>query len=397
MSGAPFILVLNSGSSSLKFSAYARANLQPLLNGAASQLNTPNAELTFAAQPTSIAIPDANHQQALVEILKRLPASGLATEHLAAVGHRVVHGGEKFHQSVLINDQALTAIRACCELAPLHNPANLMGIEAIAQLCPSVPQIAVFDTAFHQTLPAKAYLYGVPFHLYQEFGVRRYGFHGTSHRYVAQRAVDQLALAALDHQLLIAHLGNGCSATAVVNGESVDTTMGLTPLEGTLMGTRSGDVDPGLHQYLQHKLGWDLGQITDMLNKKSGLLGLSSISNDMRQIASAAESGNEQARLAIDVFCFRLARLLGGLATSLKRIDALVFTGGIGQHSALVRSKVLEQLAILGFDEDPLRNQQHGQHDNGLITRVQSRRALVIATDEERMIAMDCAHLIEDL
>lgn len=390
-------LVLNSGSSSLKFSIFRCQDLRQLVHGTAAELNSDRARLTLSTSPSNfIPLPNADHRQAIQEVLKQLPALDIDIDQVAAIGHRVVHGGEKFKQSVVMDEAALAELQSCNPLAPLHNPANLMGIVLLRQLCPHIPQVAVFDTAFHQTLPAKAYLYPVPYYLYKEHGVRRYGFHGTSHRYVSQRAISQLTLSATDHQLLIAHLGNGCSASAIINGQSVDTTMGLTPLEGAMMGTRSGDVDPGLHQYLQRQLGWDLDRITAMLNNESGLLGLSGISNDMREIYKLADRGQHQARLAISVFCFRLARLLGGLATSLQRIDALIFTGGIGEHQGDIRARIIKQLSILGFTVDEQRNGNHGATTNGVITKTNSTTAAVIATDEEHMIAMDCAKIFPE-
>lgn len=388
------VLVINSGSSSLKFSLFDMASDQELLSGQAERLNTNDASLHWqsAQQGDILPIPDEGHSGAL----KALHQLMLSLDHLPSsplsIGHRVVHGGETFSDSVVINENVIRAIEQCARLAPLHNPANLLGIQVMQKLYPDVPQVAVFDTAFHQSLKAESFLYPLPWSLYEEQGVRRYGFHGTSHRYVSQRAVELLNLKPDDHALVCAHLGNGCSAAAVRNGRSVDTTMGMTPLEGLVMGTRSGDVDPGLHEYLSDRLGWSLTEITEMLNRRSGLLGLSGLSNDMRTLVEAQNDGHEGARRAIDVFCFRLARQIGALATSLGRLDALVFTGGIGEHSAFIRQAVLDRLTLLGFKCDLSLN-EHGGTERGLITTPESTPAVVIATQEEWMIARDAQQL----
>lgn len=396
------ILVFNSGSSSFKFSLFAARDESLILSGIADRLGHPDAYLQIRTAPRDgivnekhqLETPDATHRRAIQQLIEVFPQFGVSFDSVIAVGHRVVHGGEKFASSVIISEEVIKEIAACNNLAPLHNPKNLLGIEILQDLNPALTQVAVFDTAFHQTLPATAYLYAVPWHLYTDLGVRRYGFHGTSHRYVAQRAVQELGLDPQDHQLLVAHLGNGCSATAVVNGCSVDTTMGLTPLEGLMMGTRSGDVDPSLHGFLQEHLGWSLNKITDTLNKESGLLGLSQLSNDMRTLYTAAQNGNQQAQIAFDVFCFRTARQLSALATSLSRLDALIFTGGIGENQVQVREAVVRQMAIFGFKIDDDANLQHGRTNRGIITRAGSTCACVVQTDEERMIARDCLALL---
>ncbi|MCH8530771.1 MAG: acetate kinase [Saccharospirillum sp.] len=388
------VLVINSGSSSLKFSLFDMASDQELLSGQAERLNTGEASLRWRSgqQGDTLSIPDEGHAGALKALYQLL----LSLDHLPStplsIGHRVVHGGETFSDSVVINENVIRAIEQCSRLAPLHNPANLLGIQVMQKLYPDVPQVAVFDTAFHQTLKPESFLYPLPWSLYEEQGVRRYGFHGTSHRYVSQKAVDRLKLDPDQHGLVCAHLGNGCSAAAVRNGLSVDTTMGMTPLEGLVMGTRSGDVDPGLHEYLSDRLGWSLTEITEMLNRRSGLLGLSGLSNDMRTLVEALDAEHEGARRAIDVFCFRLARQIGALATSLGRLDALVFTGGIGEHSAFIRQNVLDRLGLLGFVCDANLNEQHGGN-SGVITTSTSTPALVIATREEWMIARDAQQL----
>jgi len=393
-----YTLVINSGSSSLKFSLFSGASDTTddteFFSGLAERLGTPEAVLTWqdASGKQRQSLDGKGHKAALAVIVERLEASYGAPK---AIGHRIVHGGEFFNQSVRVDESVIDNIDACASLAPLHNPAALLGIRALQSLYPDVPQVVVFDTSFHQTLAPEAFLYAVPKDWYTNLGVRRYGFHGTSHRYVAGQAVEQLQLDPNDHGVISAHLGNGCSATAVRNGRAVDTTMGLTPLEGLVMGTRSGDVDPSLHAYLADRLGLSLSEITDALNRKSGLLGLSGVSNDMRTLVEAADAGNSDARLAIDVFCFRLARKIGGIAMSLSRLDALVFTGGIGENAAVIRSQVLGHLSLLGFSCDEAANLKPGEHAR--ITRPDSTAALVIPTREEWMIAQDTRRLTEVL
>lgn len=383
------ILIINCGSSSIKFAVLSPTQNTVAIEGIAERLHGASASLSwrYQGQKQQQALAGNQHDDAGQAIIGLLEDCGLK-DQIAAVGHRVVHGGEQFRHSALIDQSVMDAIKGCEKLAPLHNPANIIGIEVCQKHFPTLPQVAVFDTAFHQSMPAKAYLYPIPYRLYRDFGVRRYGFHGTSFRYVSQQAVTQLTLDPADHGILIAHLGNGASACAVLNGHSVDTTMGLTPLEGLVMGTRSGNVDPGLFHYLADRCGYDLDSIDTLLNKESGLLGLSELSNDMRTLEQAANDGNEQAELAITVFCYVLAKQLAGLATALPRLDALIFTGGIGENSARVRAQVLSQLAVAGFAVDDS-NDHNGEHSNGIITTAHSRIAAVITTNEELMIARD--------
>ena len=288
----------------------------------------------------------------------------------------------------------MAAIREFAPLAPLHNPANLAGIEAVAAIRPDLPQVAVFDTAFHQTMPASAFRYAVPEEWYTRYGVRRYGFHGTSHRFVSQQAAVLLNKPLGELRLVTAHLGNGCSAAAIRDGVSVDTTMGLTPMEGLVMGTRSGDVDPGVFGYLADRTGQTAAELTQVLDTQSGLLGLSGVGNDMRSVEAAAARGDERAQLALEVFVHRLAKAIAGLVTNLERLDALVFTGGIGENSAVVRGLVLRRLGFLGLAEDPEANAGHGRSTGGRISRPGPVQALVVPTDEELMIARDTARLI---
>jgi acetate kinase len=385
------VLVLNSGSSSVKFALVAAGNGERVLGGLADDVGTSDAVLRVwrpggdATEP----LPDGSRPAVIARILDRV-----AGQDLIGAGHRVVHGGERFSDSVLVDDDVIAAIRSFAPLAPLQNPADLAGIEAIRAARPELPQVAVFDTAFHQTMPASAYRYAVPGEWYTRYGVRRYGFHGTSHRFVSERAAVQLGRPLDRLRLVTAHLGNGCSAAAIRDGVSVDTTMGLTPLEGLVMGTRSGDVDPGVFAYLAEQTGQSAAELTETLNTRSGLLGLSGTSNDMRHVQDAAARGDEPARLALDVFVHRLAKAVAGLVTSLDRLDALVFTGGIGENSVIVRGLVLARLGFLGLAEDPEANAAHGQSTGGRISRPGPVQALVIPTDEELMIARDTARLI---
>ncbi len=384
------ILVLNCGSSSLKFAVINPESGHELISGLAERLDDPQASISWkiGSNKSSLLLPDASHQSASDRIFQLLGDLNLEQE-ISAIGHRVVHGGELFKQSTLIDSTVIDAIRQCQNLAPLHNPANLIGIEVAIERYPHLPQVAVFDTSFHQDMPKQAFLYAIPYTLYQQHAIRRYGFHGTSYRFVSQQAIEILNLDPAQNSLLCAHLGNGSSAAAILNGKSVDTTMGLTPLEGLVMGTRSGNVDPNLYDFLAEQCGYTLQQTSHMLNKESGLLGISGLSNDMRTLEQAESEGNEQAKMAIEIFVFTLAKQLAGLATSLGRLDALVFTGGIGENSARIRSAVVERLAILGLFLDPLKNSNNGADNNGVISKPDSPTVLVINTNEELMIAMD--------
>ena len=379
------VLVVNCGSSSLKLARVAPEEGIVLEQALAERLGSPQAQLRSGPRGERRALPNLDHAGALSALLESIERGALS-----AVGHRVVHGGEAFRQSALIGQATLDAIEGVSELAPLHNPANLIGIRAARHAFPELPHVAVFDTAFHQTLPPKAYHYAVPHALYERHRIRRYGFHGTSHAYVAAVAAERLGQPLDALQLVTAHLGNGCSACAVRGGESVDTTMGFTPLEGLVMGTRSGDVDPNLPVFLAKHLGLELEAVTRLLNQESGLLGLSGESNDMRTLLELEAQGHARARLAVDVFCYRLAKALLGLCAGLERIDALVFTGGIGENAPAVRARTLAQLGILGARVAPELNAEHGSASAGRITRTDSALlALVVPTNEELMIARE--------
>jgi len=383
------ILVVNSGSSSLKFAVIEPDSGQVIAHGIAERLGSAEPTFQFGSEAARGLGQGAAHAEALRALLLELKGVSLA-----AVGHRVVHGGEAFSDSVVLDDAVLQQIRACSELAPLHNPANVLGIEAARRAFTQLPQVAVFDTAFHQTLPRAAYLYAIPYEYYERYQVRRYGFHGTSHQYVAGVAARALGkpLASLD--LISAHLGNGASVCAIANGRSVDTSMGFTPLEGVVMGTRSGDVDPNLHEFLAKHASLELPQITEMLNKKSGLLGLSGVSNDMRTLLALRAQGNDRARLAIEVFCYRLAKAILALCAGLSRVDALLFTGGIGEHAVEVRAQTLSHLRVLGARVDDALNRVHGAEHGGRITSEASTLlSLVVPTNEELVIARETARL----
>jgi acetate kinase len=386
------VLVFNSGSSSVKFALITAGTGERVWAGLAERVGTAEAVLHVRHPPADKeeeSLPDGSRSAVIARILDRVPDGTLL-----GAGHRVVHGGDRFTGSVLIDDEVIAAIRSFSPLAPLQNPADLAGIEAIRAARPDLPQVAVFDTAFHQTMPPAAYRYAVPEEWYTRYGVRRYGFHGISHRFVGERAAALLGKRPDQVRLVTAHLGNGCSATAIRDGASVDTTMGLTPLEGLVMGTRSGDVDPGVFGYLAGQTGLGAEELDDVLNKRSGLLGLSGVSNDMRTVQDAAARGDDRARLALDVFVHRLAKAIAGLVTSLDRLDALVFTGGIGEKSVIVRSLVLSRLGFLGLAEDPEANAAHGRATGGRISRPAPVQALVVPTDEELMIARDTARLV---
>ncbi len=394
MNNTNLTLVINCGSSSLKFALLAEGERAPVLSGIAENLGQPDSRLTIRQNSgkATTELDGGDHKRALeaiLEVLQKLELLG----SVSAVGHRVAHGGERFTGSMLADDEVIAGVEAISHLAPLHNPANILGIRIAREALPDVPHVLVFDTAFHATMAPCAYRYAIPGEFYERSGVRRYGFHGTSHRFVAREAVDLLELDPDNHGIVVAHLGNGASATAVHNGRSVDTTMGLTPLEGLVMGTRSGDIDAGAIFHIARQAGYSIDQMDTLLNRKSGLLGLSGLSNDCRTLEAAAEDGHEGARLALDVFVHRLARYIGALAMALPRLDAVVFTGGIGENSCFVRAQTLNRLGPLGIELDVKENDRMIGGRSGIISSSLVPMAAVIATNEEWLIASDTFEL----
>lgn len=394
------ILVLNSGSSSVKYQLFDVANDYTVLaKGLIERINLKNSKITHITNghETEFVEDIPNHTTAIKKLLENILTDAkigaiTSLSEIEGIGHRVVHGGEKFCASVVIDDTVIQTIKDCCDLAPLHNPPNLLGIEACRNIVPDTPQVAVFDTAFHQTMPKKAYVYGLPYDQYLKYGVRRYGFHGTSHKYVSEQAIAFLSKNNLPHEKIITcHLGNGCSLAAVRNGKSIDTSMGLTPMEGVLMGTRSGDLDPCIVLYMMEKENLTLDEVTATLNKKSGLLGLCGKS-DMRDVLAAIEKKDELAKTACDVFVYRIVKYIGAYAAAMNGLDALIFTAGIGERSIPIRTLILNNLTFLGLTVDQEKNESHATR----ITTDDSRvHALVIPTNEELVIAHDTYHLIK--
>ncbi|MBM4089298.1 MAG: acetate kinase [Planctomycetes bacterium] len=395
------ILTLNCGSSSLKYRLFDMTDEGLLAEGMVEKIGTPTSRFKQCAGEKSIDRTGhvADHTAAVTMALSGLTdtsAGVLANAgEIAAVGHRVVHGGEEFGKSVVIDDQVKQAIRKNYLLAPLHNPQNMAGIEAGETALPNVPHVAVFDTAFHQTIRERAYLYGIPYEYYEEYGIRRYGFHGTSHRYLLHRVSKILSIPRHTFTGITCHLGNGCSITAIENGKSFDTSMGMTPLEGLIMGTRSGDIDPGVLFHLARSQDLDIAGLDDLLNKKSGLLGLSGISNDIRDISQAAEAGSRRAEVALKVFCYRIRKYIGAYLAVLGRADAIVFSGGIGEHASGLRTRMLSRMLPLGVELDLVRNIDTSTGSERLISTDRSAvKIFVIPTNEELMIAQDTANLL---
>ena len=399
------ILVINSGSSSIKYEYFDLGKRQALASGVLERIGEANACLSHRyqdaegqAQKMSLEQPVPDHRVGLEWIGSVLEESGLrgGDNDLDGIGHRVVHGGEVFKEPTLIDDEVIAAIRDQSPLAPLHNPANLTGIEEACRFAPNVPQVAVFDTAFHQTIPPVAYQYAIPRDLYKQFHVRRYGFHGTSHRYVTKQAADHLKQPLDQTNLIIFHLGNGASVAAIRGGQSVDTSMGMTPLEGLVMGTRCGDIDPAIIFYLGRVTGLSSEEIEATLNKESGLKGICG-AGDMREVISRKEEGNEQARLAHDMVAYRIKKYLGAYYAVLGRVDAVVFTGGIGENVQSIRAKVCEDLENLGIELDPRKNARHTGEIQGIHKDGSPTKLLVIPTNEELQIAQLTAACIEGL
>ena len=396
------ILVLNCGSSSVKYKLLDMTSKEVLGSGGVEKIGMKGSFLKHTKQNGEKVILEGEvleHQLAIEYILGVLTSAKHGCiknmEEIDAVGHRVVHGGEKFNSSVVITDEVIRNIEACIEIAPLHNPPNLAGIFAISDLLPQVPQVAVFDTAFHQTMPEHAYMYGIPYSLYKKYGIRRYGFHGTSHRYVSRRACEFLGLDYNKTKIITAHIGNGGSITAIENGKSVDTSMGFTPVEGLMMGTRSGDVDLGVVTYLMEKEMISTSAATTLFNKHSGVLGVSGISSDMRDIEKAISEGNQRAKLALGMYEYRIKKYIGSYAAVLNGFDVLVFTGGVGENQTVTRERICNGLSYLGIEIDPEINKIRGE-EILLSTPNSSIKVVVIPTDEEYLIASDTMELVSN-
>lgn len=396
------ILVINCGSSSLKYQLIDMNGELVLAKGLVERIGIEGSRIkhdTTGKERVTIEEPMKDHKRALELVLaaivdKNHGAVG-SMDEISAVGHRVVHGGEDFASSVIINDAVMDALNRNIELAPLHNPPNIMGIEACKELMPSVPMVGVFDTAFHQTIPAENYIYAIPYEYYEKYKIRRYGFHGTSHKYVSMRAAEILGRDIKDLNIVTCHLGNGSSVTAVQGGKSMDTSMGFTPLEGLAMGTRSGDIDPAIIPFIMDKEGLSFEEVNDMLNKKSGVLGISGISSDFRDLEIAAEEGNKRAELALKVFTNRVTKYIAAYAAQMCRIDVLVFTAGIGENSGLIREMVCEGLECMNIRIDKVLNNTRGQE--AIVSKnLAGATIMVIPTNEELMIARDTLELVSN-
>lgn len=397
------ILVLNCGSSSVKYKLLDMSTGEELGSGGVEKLGMKGSFLKHTrkdGQKVMLEGEILEHQVAVEYILGVLTSKKhgaiKSMEEINAVGHRVVHGGEKFNSSVLISDEVIKKIEECIEIAPLHNPPNLAGIRAINELLPDVPQVAVFDTAFHQTMPDYAYMYGIPYALYQKYGIRRYGFHGTSHRYVSRRACEFLGLDYDKSKVITAHIGNGASIAAVKDGKSIDTSMGFTPIEGLMMGTRSGDVDLGVVTFLMEKEMINSASVSTLFNKHSGVLGVSGLSSDMRDIEKAVSEGNERAKLALNIYEYRIIKYIGSYFAALNGADVLVFTGGVGENQTGTREKVCKSLSFTGLSIDEKLNASSRGKEVLISTPESSVKVVVIPTDEEYMIASDTMAIVKN-
>lgn len=394
-------LVINCGSSSLKYQLIDMSTEESMVQGLVERIGIEGSILTQKVEGKDKYIINTNikdHKDAIKLVLEALVDSihGVikSMDEISAVGHRVVHGGEKYSDSVLIDDEVLKSIKDCIVLAPLHNPPNIIGIEACKELMPNTPMVAVFDTAFHQTMPKHAYICPVPYELYEKYGVRKYGFHGTSHKYVSYKVAETMGKDIRDLKIITCHLGNGCSLAAVKNGKSVDTSMGFTPLAGVMMGTRSGSIDPSVISFLIEQHGYTIEQIDELLNKKSGILGISGVSSDFRDVLEAAESENERAKLALEIFYYKVRTQIAAYAGAMGGVDVIVFTAGIGENSSITRREILKGLEFLGFTINTEKNELRGKIQE--ISNEDSRvKVYVVPTNEELMIARDTAKLVK--
>ena len=394
------ILVINCGSSSLKYQLIDSDTEAVLAKGLCERIGIEGSQITYqksGEDKIKTLIPMPDHTKAVELVISALTdaENGVieSLSEIGAVGHRVVHGGEKFASSVLITDEVMAAVEECNDLAPLHNPANIIGINACKQLMPSVPQVGVFDTAFHQTMPAEAYIYGIPYEYYEKYGVRKYGFHGTSHSYVSKRTAQILGEDYSSLRTIVCHLGNGASICAVDGGKSVETSMGMTPVMGLVMGTRSGSIDPGVIEYIGKKEGLDLEGTINILNKKSGVLGISGVSSDFRDLDAAIKEGNERAAVAIDVFVHRVVHYVGAYAAAMNGVDAIVFTAGVGENDPEVRAKISAHFGYLGAELDSEKNNIRGE-ERIISTDSSKVKLLVVPTNEELMIARETVAIV---
>ena len=394
-------LVINCRSSSLKYQLIDMSTEESMVQGLVERIGIEGSILTQKVEGKDKYIINTNikdHKDAIKLVLEALVDSihGVikSMDEISAVGHRVVHGGEKYSDSVLIDDEVLKSIKDCIVLAPLHNPPNVIGIEACKELMPNTPMVAVFDTAFHQTMPKHAYICPVPYELYEKYGVRKYGFHGTSHKYVSYKVAETMGKDIKDLKIITCHLGNGCSLAAVKNGKSVDTSMGFTPLAGVMMGTRSGSIDPSVISFLIEQHGYTIEQIDELLNKKSGILGISGVSSDFRDVLEAAESENERAKLALEIFYYKVRTQIAAYAGAMGGVDVIVFTAGIGENSSITRREILKGLEFFGFTINTEKNELRGKIQE--ISNEDSRvKVYVVPTNEELMIARDTAKLVK--
>ena len=395
------ILVINCGSSSLKYQLIDSVSEEVLAKGLCERIGAAGSVLTHKTadgRKEVIEEPMPNHTVAVKLVITALTDAEYgcikSLDEIGAVGHRIVHGGENFAESVIITEDTIKAIEECSDLAPLHNPANLIGVNSCKEIMKDVPMVAVFDTAFHQTMPEKAYIYGLPYEYYEKYKIRRYGFHGTSHQFVSNRAAEMLGKDIKDLKIIVCHLGNGASVTAVQGGKSVDTSMGMTPLEGLLMGTRSGDIDPAVVEFIAKKENLAVEKVLNILNKKSGMLGLTGISSDARDVEAAVKEGNERAILTVTTFAYRVAKYIGAYTAAMNGVDAICFTAGLGENHRLLRERVTSYLGYLGAELDPVRNDVAGEE--AIVSTDDSKVALlVVPTNEELAIARETKRLVE--
>lgn len=395
------ILVINCGSSSLKYQLIDMENENVLAKGLCERIGIEGSKLTHKPAKKEVfelEQPMPDHKVAVKIVLDALvdKVHGVITDtkEIKAVGHRVLHAGQNYSDSIIVNEDVKRVVRECFDLGPLHNPANLIGVEACEAAMPGTPQVAVFDTAFHQTMPEKAYMYAIPYEYYEKYSIRRYGFHGTSHSFVSKRAVEFAGLEKGNSKVIVCHLGNGASISAVQNGKCIDTSMGLTPLEGLIMGTRSGDLDPAIVQYIANKEGKDINEVVNMLNKKSGMLGISGVSSDFRDVQKAEREGNHRAKIAVEAFVYRVAKYIGAYTAAMNGVDAIAFTAGVGENDGTIRGCICEYLTYLGVVIDTEKNKLRGEEV--LISTPESKvKVMVIPTNEELAIARETLELVK--